>query len=380
MENMKELDIVQFWKDDEEAHKDNCFNPEAGQVALGIRMSDECVFAELGVEGHPWGKNPPELMRDYTRRYNDKAEKIVGRRLLSEEYPPKYACFPYVKRIGEIFGGRYFMHDDIEWLEGDVHNPKELEDLLDAVEKLDMEDFIFPADWDARVKRIYEETGLKPEPQRIDGRHIRGPTTLATSIYGVEGFLFLYYDEPELLKRFSKVLGGAIMHRAIAIDKICGYNETNKPAGFSFADDNCCLVTPEFYNEFSYPILKRVFDYYSPNKDDARYQHSDSAMAQHLPTLGKLNFTGVNFGPTVLVDEIRKHLPRARIDGCLHPLVFMRNEADAIVEQVKRDCQMAIASGVKGLNLTTAGSINNGSSLESMRLVMQGIQNFGRYE
>lgn len=380
MEKMRELDIEQFWKDDEIAHKDNCFNTEAKQVALGIRMSDECVFAELNVEGHPWGQNPPELMRDYTRRYNDKAEKIVGHRLLSEEYPPKHTRFPYVKRIGEVFGGCYFMKNNVEWLEGNVHSPEELEKLLDDVEKLDMDSFLFPADWDTQVKRIYEESGLKPEPQILGGRAIRGPTTLATSIYGVEDFLLLYYDEPELLKRFGKVLGDAVMRRIIAIDKICGYDETNKPTGFSFFDDNCCLATPDLYNEFSYPTLKQVFEYCSPNEGDERYQHSDSPMAQHLPVLGTLNFTGVNFGPTVLVDEIRKYIPSTRIDGCLHPLIFMRNEADAIVEQVKRDCLMAIASGVKGLNLSTAGSINNGSSLESMRLVMQTIQNFGRYE
>jgi uroporphyrinogen decarboxylase len=58
----------------------------------------------------------------------------------------------------------------------------------------------------------------------------------------------------------------------------------------------------------------------------------------------------------------------------------MRNQQEAITEQVKRDCAMARASGTKGLNLSTAGSINNGSNLESMRLVMQLIQNYGRYD
>ena len=48
-----DLDIDQFWRDEENAHKDNCFSLDAKQVALGIRMSDECVFAELGEEGKP---------------------------------------------------------------------------------------------------------------------------------------------------------------------------------------------------------------------------------------------------------------------------------------------------------------------------------------
>ena len=93
---------------------------------------------------------------------------------------------------------------------------------------------------------------------------------------------------------------------------------------------------------------------------------------------GRLGLTGVNFGPTVLVPEIRKHLPKARIDGCLAPFTFMRNDEAGIIEQVKRDCEAAKATG-RGLNISTAGSINNGSLLSSMRLVMAAIQNYGRY-
>jgi hypothetical protein len=39
-----------FWNDDELAHRENCFSTELSQVALGIRMNDECVFAKLGVK------------------------------------------------------------------------------------------------------------------------------------------------------------------------------------------------------------------------------------------------------------------------------------------------------------------------------------------
>lgn len=53
--DLYDLDIEQFWKYDTLAHKDNCFSKKAPQVALGIRMSDEFVFAELGEEGKPWG-------------------------------------------------------------------------------------------------------------------------------------------------------------------------------------------------------------------------------------------------------------------------------------------------------------------------------------
>ena len=343
------------------------------QVALGIRMSEECVFAELGEEGNPWGHTPRERRLELNKRNNDKAERIVGRRLLPETLPEPDAEFPYVKRIGEVFEGKYIHNGISEWLEGTVNTPSELEKLLDRVEKLDLREFILPPDWESEKKRIYETYGIKPPLMR----HVRGPVTLATSIYGAENLIFLIIDEPDLAKRFSDVILKVITEMAAIMDEEAGYDETNRPGGFSFADDNCCLLTPEMYELFGYPILKAVFDRWCPDPDDYRYQHSDSDMAHLLPILGRLNLTGCNFGPNVLVDEIRKYMPRTRIDGCLAPFTFMNNDIEAIIKEVRRDCEMARET--RGLNLSTAGSINNGSLLTSMRAVMYAIQNYGRY-
>ena len=79
-----DLDVEQFWKDDELAHQENCFSADAPQAALGIRMSDECVFAELGEEGEPWGYTPPERRYELNCRYNEKAVKIVAGRCETE--------------------------------------------------------------------------------------------------------------------------------------------------------------------------------------------------------------------------------------------------------------------------------------------------------
>ena len=112
-----DLDIEQFWKDEETAHKENCFSKESVQVALGIRMSDECVFSELGEEGDPWGYTPPERRYDLNCRYNEKARKIVGRPLLSETKPLpeeeriKYTI-PEFRQIGEVFGGKYVYENE----------------------------------------------------------------------------------------------------------------------------------------------------------------------------------------------------------------------------------------------------------------------------
>ncbi|NLW20427.1 MAG: hypothetical protein GXY84_03530 [Clostridiales bacterium] len=367
---MHELDMEQFWRDDALAHEGNCFN-QAPQVPLGILMSDECVFAELDEPGTPWMPIPLSRRRELNRRYNDKAERLVGRRLLQEDFLPDDANLPGVRRIGEVFGGQYIYHNETEWLTQSVRSFRELEALLDWVERMDIRAFMLPGNWEAEKRRVHERYGLRPQPLR----HIRGPVTLACSIMGAEDLIFLILDAPDLARRFSDTITRVILQMAAVMDEEAGTSAA-LTRGFSFADDNCCLLSPPLYELFGLPVLQRVFSVYSPDEDDMRYQHSDSAMGHLLPLLGQARLNGVNFGPTVLVPEIRQHLPKARIDGCLAPLVFMRNDREEIIRQVTRDCQHALV--YNGVNIATAGSINNGSSLDSLRLVMQVIQNHGR--
>jgi uroporphyrinogen decarboxylase len=136
------------------------------------------------------------------------------------------------------------------------------------------------------------------------------------------------------------------------------------------------MLSPEMYDLFGYPVLKAVFERYSPLPEHERYQHSDSEMGHLLPALGRLNMTGVNFGPGVLVPEIRRYLPNARIDGCIAPFTFSRNDREGLIRQTKRDCLDGLKYG--GVNIATAGSINYGSSLDSLRLIMATIQQYGR--
>lgn len=367
------VDLEQFWKDDESAHKENCFNPAAPQVALGIRMSNECVFAELNESGQPWGYTPRERRIELNKRYNDKAEKIVGRRLLQEEFPEPDSQFPEIRQIGEVFEGKYEFNGQTTWLHGSCSTPQELEKMLKRVEKLDIRSFILPENWESEKKRIFEKYGKKPQLWR----GIRGPVTLAMSIYGVENLIYLILDEPDLAIHFSRTISDVVFKIAAIMDEEAGHTPENRPSGFFFNDDQCCMLTPEMYESFGYPILKRMFEHWSPEEDDVRYQHSDSDMKHLLPILSTLNLTGCNFGPTLTVSEIRKYMPKTRIDGQLAPFTFMSNDEKAIIEEVKRDCEMA--KECRGLNLTTAGSVNNGSLLTSMRAVMHAVQNYGRY-
>lgn len=360
---MNTAELQKFWEEDEKAHRDNCF-ARASQVAFGIRMHEECVFAQLGEEGDPWGFTPLERRRDLNRRYNDLSEKIVGKRLLNENFLPEDAHFPYVRRIGEVFGGEYILHNGTEWLKEGIEDEKALEKKLDEIDRMDLRAFMLPENWESEKKRIFETYGVRPYPNH----HVRGPVTLACSLMGTTNFLYFLADEDELAVRFSDTIARVIIKIAEIMDEEAGLSG-KETRGFSFADDNCCLLSPAMYEKFGYPVLKKVFERFSPDPEDKRYQHSDSDMAHLLPILGRLDLNGVNFGPTVMVPEIRKYLPHARIDGCIAPFTLMRNDREGLIRETLRDIKAGFEYG--GVNIATAGSINNGSSLDSMRLMME---------
>ena len=162
-------------------------------------MSDECVFAELDEPGEPWGFTPRERRIELNKRYNDKAEKIVGRRLLREEFPTPEETFPEIRGIGEVFGGDMF--DGITtWLEGSCSTPRSWS-ASSTEPKRWISESSLPPNWEAEKKRIYEAYGKKPPLWR----HVRGPVTLAMSIYGVENLIYLIADNPDLARRFSQV-------------------------------------------------------------------------------------------------------------------------------------------------------------------------------
>ena len=369
------LDVERFWADQEKATKDP-FGREIPQVALGILMSGECVYDELGVAEDYWRYEHDEPWRlGLNKAYNDKSEKIVGRRLLDEKPSDPSLKWPDRKTLADVFEAKNEWHGWSWWLQKSAHSPDELSALLDRVEKRleQLRDFLLPENWDTEKARLLAR-GTKPPLYRSQ----RGPVTFATSIYGAEELLLLVLDQPDLAVRLSKTILKTMLAIARLLDAEAGYTPATAPRGFGFADDNCCLMTPEMYRLFALPIVKGMFDAYSPAPADPRYQHSDSAMGHLLPILGPLNYTGVNFGPTVLASDIRRHMPRAVIDGQMAPFTFSRNEEEQIILEFLRDHEMTRET--RGLMFSTAGSINNGSRLTGMRLIMSAIQHFGRFD
>ena len=369
------VDLEKFWADQEQARKDP-FGRDIPQPPLGIMMSAECVFAELGVPENAWRYENDENWRlELNRAYNDKAERIVGRRLLPQARRDPARRHPPTKGLHDIFEARHEWHAGSWWLMPSAHTVEQLKALLDRVdERLDssrIRSFLLPENWDEEKARL-KALGVKPPLYRSQ----RGPVTFATSIFGAESLIYLILDRPDLAIRFRDAILRAMLEIARVLDEEAGYTAQTAPHGFYFRDDNCCLLNPQMYELFGLPILKGVFDRYCPNPQDRRGQHSDSDMAHLLPLLSRMDLTAVNFGPTLTVSQIREHCPRAVIHGQLAPFTFSRNEEEKIVQEFLRDFEMAKER--RGLVFATAGSINNGSRLTGMRLIMAAIQRYGR--
>lgn len=368
------VDLDRFWADQAEAQKDP-WATACPQVPLGIGMGLDCVWTELG-EKEDWYRlfHDDDYRVGLARRYNDRAEQVVGRRLLWEGKPDPALRWPPVKELYDIFEAKNVWHNESYWLQSAAHDPDSLAALLDRVEERlrDLRAFLLPPGWDEAKRRLVAAGAQVP---RYRGQ--RGPITFAMSVYGPENLIFLILDRPELAARFRDLIRRAMLERARILDEEGGFTPESAPRGFYFCDDNCCLLNPDMYEFFGYPILEALFKRYSPDPGDLRGQHSDSNMEHLLPLLGRLGLNSVNFGPTLSVRAIREHLPRAVICGQLAPFTFSRNDEVAMVREFLRDFDQAREK--RGLVFATAGSINDGSRLTGMRLLMAAIQRHGRY-
>lgn len=373
------LDLEQFWRDQEIANADP-FGADIPQAAFGASCTWECIFAELGAERNWWRFQYED--RDWAlalkKRYNDEAERIVGRRLLDETPYDPARQWPEIKGLHDFFESENVWHggkaNGSWWLKQSVDTPEDLARLLDRVERRleNPRDFMLPENWETEKRRLLD-LGCRVPLYRGQ----RGPCTFACSVYGPENLLLLYYDDPGLMRRFSELMARTILERARVLDEEAGLTPETAPHGWSWADDNSCLFNLEMYEHFAMPIHRAVFGRYAPDPGDPRFQHSDSDMAHILPALGTMDLTGTNFGPTLSVREIREHCPRAVINGQLAPFTFSRNEEANMVAEFLRDFEQARPE--RGLRFATAGSVNNGSRLSGMRLMMAAVQRYGRY-
>ncbi len=369
------VDLERFWHDNE-LSLGKPFSTDKPQVPLTLRTTEGCLWEELGMPKDMRYYEDAETHVRLNRMYNDKAEEIVGRRILREWFIPPEEDLPRPLRIEELFGSQITTIegsediDGADWVRESVHSIRDLEERLEQVAATDLRTVLFPPGFHEGLERLRTRYGLSP---RL-GMGIRGPVTAAMSICGVENVILWLIDYPEVMERFRDLLAAKIVEISTLLREASGA----PMRGFSFSDDNCAMLNAPLYEQFGLPILQHVFSVFCPSEEDWRHQHSDSEMTHLLPLLNRTRLHAGNFGPTVHPSVIRREMPRTVIQGQLPPFTFSRGTPEEICAAVRRDIDLVGADG--GLEVTTAGSVNPGSRLAGLRAAMYAVQQHGRYQ
>jgi len=361
-----DFDVREFWIEND-LSRDRPFRTDKPRAPIEISIDDHWLLEEMAVPSTVQYFSDAEYRAETNRRCNDRLEESLGRRFFSESVDP-----PAILRIEEVMGSeRHVVEGGTPWLEAGYQSIDELESGIKQIGQWsdgDLKNKIFSSG--GKISSVCpNEDGSKPT--RRAGS--RGPATQATSIVGTMNCLYWVMDYPEIMGSFFELLGDIIIryHQIVSDEAGVGYN------GYYWLDDNCALYSPDLYQEFCYPALKRVTEFFAPALGDYRYQHSDSEMRHLLPILSRVGFHGVNFGPTLPASLIREHMPNAVIHGEVAPNTLRDRGFEAVEAEVMRDFNAVGKDG--GLVVTTCGSVSAGTSIESIRGFMWAVQEHCRY-
>ena len=356
-----DLDVDAFW---EENTRCRAFTENKPRCSASFAVDDHWLFEF--VEGVSTVRYYAD--KDYRdglhRQVNAITREHVGEAYFGED---TWATSP--KRIENLFGSEFAYHEgSTPWLTEATDDPDVFAGILDRAEETDLETWALPeayrAEWD-ECKRSGRQL------QKL-GTGSRGPATIMTSVLGSERAVYWMIDYPDLMGRFRDVLAD----RMVALNSVLRAYSDNQASGWWITDDNCCLLSPDLYRTYCFPVLRTVLETLAPG-DSHRHQHSDSAMVHLLDQQYELGIRSVNYGPEVDVAEIRAKMPDAVINGHLPPFLLRNEGPREIEDRIVSDFEKVGAGG--GLNVTTAGSLSGGTGMGRMRWFMKVVQGRCRY-
>lgn len=361
MELTRELDPVAFW---EENKLCGAFTTDKPRCALSFSPDDHWLFEFLDVSS---------TLRYYRDKpYRDALHReanAITREHVGIAFFPEDTWEHEPRRIENLFDCNYtYEEHGTPWLVPATDDPEAFAGILDRAEATDMREWALPDPY----REEWERRKADGKPLPALGRGSRGPATIITSVLAAEEAFYWMIDEPDLMRRFTRVLADKMVEFNTFLREFSG----NNAPGWWITDDNCALFNPDLYREFCYPVLERVLAELAP-AGSTRYQHSDSAMEHIIPFQERLGINAVNYGPEVDVARIRELMPEAMIHGHMPPMLLRNGRPEAIRDRVRSDFEKA--GGTGGFIVTTAGSLAAGTGVGRMRWFMQCVQEECRY-
>jgi uroporphyrinogen decarboxylase len=270
-----------------------------------------------------------------------------------------------------IYGGKVnYESNATPTLQPVITDPAEIDILVERMNRVDlMEQGLVPEYFEWREK-IRTEYGIT----LTYGGGIKGCCTMLGQICSITNFLTWIVIDPQQIhklvdcwlntsKRYIQMMR---QHTNFASDQ----------RALSFASDLSGMLSPELYREFIMDAEKELYDMFAPNPGDRRYYHADYHMLHHLDTFREMGVNAVNIDPYVTAGQILAKLPQAVVYGQIPPLkVLLYGTPEEVVACAKRDIEQAGPG--KHLVLTTAGSINPGTSFENIKAMCYAAEKYG---
>ena len=362
LELARDLDAEVFWHENELCGKFTVDKPRCG---LFFSPDDHWLFEFLDVASTIRYYEDKSHRDALHRQANAITRAHVGKAFFDEdtwEHSPK--------RIENLFGSEFrYEENGTPWLQPATNDPEEFARILDRAEATNIGEWALPEPFLKEWEKRKDVGKLLPAL----GTGSRGPATIMTSVLSAEDVFFWMEDHPDLMRRFSELLGT----KMIEFNRVLRDFSGNQHAGWWITDDNCALFNRELYRRYCYPVLEAVLDALAPG-EAPRYQHSDSSMEHLLDFQYALGIRSINYGPEIDVRDIRLKMPDAMINGHMPPFLLRNAGPDEIRARVISDFEKAGATG--GLTVTTAGSLAAGTGVGRMRWLMLCAQRHCRYE
>jgi len=354
------IDMKEFW----EVNK-NCspFKKVSPRVPVSIHLDGDWICEFLKLDNALYYSD-----FDYQQEHRLRCSKITQREIAYTIYP---AVDFGVVMDASIYGGRVnYESNATPTLKPVLNDPEEIDAFVEKMNRINpLEQGLVPKYLDWREK-LYTKYDMK----LTYGGGIKGCATMLGQICGITNFLTWIATDPEQIQKLIACWLDTTIKYTNAMRAVTNY-QSNKN-GFSFASDVAGMLSPKMYREFIMDAEKEIYDLFAPTPKDARFYHADSQMLHHLETLKDMGVNQVNIDPYIEPKQILEKMPDVIIFGQIPPLkVLFMGTPEEVITCAKRD----IGQAGKQLVLTTAGSINPGTSFENIKAMCYAAQEYGGY-
>ncbi len=170
----------------------------------------------------------------------------------------------------------------------------------------------------------------------------QSPLGTATILRGTDLFLDIM-TEPKAVKDLLEI----ITLTAIKVIKFEEEYTGKKTELIAMDDDYGGLVSPDVYEEFNFPYIKRMYDAFHPKE---RYLHSESLSRKHLKFIPQLEITEFDSWPyaDLTVEGVKEALPNSYFTWNIETSKDLYSDTP---KQIKEKFKHAVDIGVPGMSL-----------------------------